>query len=207
MMNEERRNSRPARIAAQVIRILSVPPVMVTLLIVILYIAKKGVFLTVRDALVTWLCLALVPAAAYPLSLLIPGVRRQGRDGQRKLAFLCSCAGYAAGFVYALVCGSGRLICLTAIYVLSVMLLLITNKLPGVRTSGHGCSVVGPLLFGSFCFGLPAFPLCAGLYGLILWASLYLKRHTPGEFLGGSAICLLSTGICAAVCLMTGLLP
>ena len=67
--------------------------------------------------------------------------------------------------------------------------------------------MVGPLLFGSFCFGLPAFLLCAGLYGLILWASLYLKRHTPGEFLGGSAICLLSTGICAAVCLMTGLLP
>ena len=164
-------------------------------------------FLNGRDALVTWICLALFPAAAYPVSLLVPGLRRQGREGQRNAAFVCSSAGYAAGFIYALACGSGRLICLTAVYVLSVVLLIISNKVLRLRASGHGCSVVGPLVIGGLCFGLSAFLLCIGLYCLILWASLALKRHTVGEFLTGSAICVLDIAVCAAAGFLTGLLP
>lgn len=191
---------------AQIIRIVSVPPVMVALLAVLLYTADNGVFRNIGDVLAALICLALLPAAAYPLSLLFPRLKRQGREGQRNLAFITSCVGYAAGFTYALARGSGRLICLTGIYVISVILLALCNKVLHRRASGHGCSVVGPLVIAALCFGFPAFLLCTGLYFAILWASLYLKRHTLPEFLTGSLICLAAIGISAGLCSLAGIL-
>ena len=76
-----------------------------------------------------------------------------------------------------------------------------------IRSSGHGCSVVGPFAFGIWYFGLPAVLPCVILYALILWASLYLKRHTLREFLGGSLICLIAMGISWLLCLASGVMP
>ena len=75
-----------------------------------------------------------------------------------------------------------------------------------------GGGVIRDMLLGIHppkTFVRPVYALVSASFSLLAFVIEYhhAKRHTPGEFLGGSAICLLSTGICAAVCLMTGLLP
>lgn len=43
--------------------------------------------------------LTLVPISAYLLKYLIPPIRKQGRDGERKLAFITSNIGYLIGVI------------------------------------------------------------------------------------------------------------
>ena len=198
-------NCRAASIIAKVIRILSVPPVMVTLLIAVILLGKREIFHSGWEIAVLWICLALIPALAYPIADLVPKLRRKGREGERNAAFITSAAGYLIGIVSAVLFKNPYLIFITGIYVCSVILLLMWNKLFKIRSSGHGCSVVGPLAISVWLFGLPAIPICLAIYAAILWASLYLKRHTLLEFLGGSLLCLISMLMSYLICLACGL--
>lgn len=75
---------------AKVIRGLSVPPVMVSVLILILAFHRNDIFRDAAEIVIMMVLLGFVPVLAYVLSDLIPAVRAQGRDGQRKLAFAFS---------------------------------------------------------------------------------------------------------------------
>ena len=78
--------------AAKVIRILSVPPLMAGVLVLILSFCRKDVFPGAREIVAALLTLTVFPILAYPVARLIPALRRRGREGERNTAFLlCFC--------------------------------------------------------------------------------------------------------------------
>lgn len=181
---------------AKGIRVLSVPPVMVTALLLFLSIRKPYFFRTWREIFICILLLGIVPALAYPLQKILPRWKKEGREGQRKLAFLFSLAGYTVSFLWSLTSGVGKeiqLICTT--YFLSVLLLTVCNKGLHFRASGHACSVTGPLLLLIYFVGGKCILPCIMAAGLIVWSSLVLKRHTCRELAGGAVACMIAFAV------------
>ena len=178
---------------AKFIRIVTVPPVMVTALIVILCIMRNDIFTSAIDVVLSLIFLALIPVLAYPFSILVPKIKEKGREGQRNLAFVLTAIGYVAIWLYGLLSASNQnLLLIYTGYFLSVVILLILNKLLKIRASGHACSITGPIVFVSYFLGFKG--LIAGIitYALIFWASITTKRHTPQEFVFGTATCIVS---------------
>ena len=174
-------------------RVLSVPPFMAALLVLILAIARPGTFIQSKSPGFMLLFLAFLPLLSYPLSAVLPNVRKRGREGQRNLAFILCAAGYLGGWLYSLFCPATKeeqTIYLT--YLLSVILLLIFNKLFKIRASGHACSVTGPVVFGILFFPLPGLIIGILMCSLIVWSSLALKRHTLRELGLGALLCILA---------------
>ena len=194
-------------VLARAVRILSVPPLMVTTLILLLTFRRNDIFLTIWDPLAAFLTLALIPALAYPLSLWIPSVRRRGREGQRRLAFILSAAGYTLGFLYGLFFAKSRL--LTTIfttYLVSVIFLLAFHRLLHLRASGHACSVAGVLLMCAFFLSGAGVLASAMAYLLIFWASVSSGRHSAPEFLAGTLCCVLAFFVSWSACFVLPLL-
>ena len=178
---------------AKIIRVISVPPVMVSVMVLILGKANPEVFEDPLQIVVTIMLLGVVPILAYPLQQLIPSLRDKGREGQRNLAFVLNFIGYGVAFVWALamqVSMQLKLICST--YFLSVLLLTICNKCFHFRASGHACSFTGPLVLLVYLVGVKMLIPCLVVAGMIIWASLYLKRHTARELSGGILVCCIS---------------
>ncbi len=181
---------------AHVVRIISIPPVMVAALIILLFTLRDDVFRSTAEMVVTLFALSLLPALAYPLSVIIPAFKRKGRDGQRSLAMYLSAIGYVGAFVFGLASGSSdHLMAVFTGYMLSVVILLVANKVFHVRASGHACSVSGPLVYTAYFLGLWGILVGAALWGIILWASLTMKRHTLIEFILGTLTCLVSFAV------------
>ena len=162
---------------AHAVRILSIPPVMVSLLVLVLAAFAPDVFASGLEIFAMLLFLAIIPLLAYPLSWAIPRIRRKGREGQRNLAFALTAAGYVLGWLYGVLVSRNRL-----------------------RASGHGCSVTGPVLLAGWYLGLPGIVVSALCYVLIFWASVTAKRHKWDEFLGGSVLCFAACGISWLLC-------
>ena len=178
---------------AKAIRVLSVPPVMVSVLILILAFSKDGIFRSTLEIVITIVLLGFVPILAYGLQKILPGFKEQGREGQRKLAFITNLVGYSAAFLWALIADVENallLICLT--YFFSVVFLTICNNGLHYRASGHASSFTGPLVLLIYFFGWKVIIPCLVIAALIIWSSIYLKRHTVKEIVGGIVVCLLS---------------
>ena len=73
---------------AKLIRIITVPPIIVTVLLLILYFNKREIFSKESDMIIMLIFLGIFPVLAYPRQKIIPKFRREGRNGQRKLAFV-----------------------------------------------------------------------------------------------------------------------
>ena len=186
---------------AYAVRVVSVPPVMVSLLILVLAVFAEGVFGSGLEIAAMVFFLALIPLLAYPLSWLIPGVRRKGREGQRNLAFALTAAGYVLGWVYGkFFSGNREQILVYTIYLISLLLLLLWNKVFKLRASGHACSVTGPTVLAGWYLGPAGIIVGAVCYVLIFWASVTTRRHKPDEFLGGSVLCFAACGISWLLC-------
>ncbi|MBR3643507.1 MAG: hypothetical protein IKN57_08375, partial [Parasporobacterium sp.] len=139
--------------------------------------------------------IVIFPIIAYPLSYLVPSLRKKGREGQRNLAFLFSAAGYLLSFLYSFLPGrSGRYQLITLVYLFSVIMLVVFNKLLGIRASGHSCSVSGPLFACLMLLGIKSLFPCLILWLLSLWASVITKRHTLHEFFAGALASLIAIG-------------
>ena len=179
-------SSTKARIA-RLIRAVTVPPVLVCSLLLILFFCRRSLFSGVASLVWSLVFLALVPLSAYPLSAVLPGWRKKGREGQRNLAFVMNLAGYAAALLYGLFTRSsaGRMLIYWT-YFLSVAVLLILNKIVRLRASGHACSIAGPLILLCWFLGWVGVLPCLAVFGAVLWSSLALKRHTLRELLIGA---------------------
>ena len=79
---------------AGLVRVISIPPVMVTALLLILYFWGPQPFCPVGELVTTILLLGFVPVLAYPAQPLFPRYRSRGREGQRELAFVFTGVGY-----------------------------------------------------------------------------------------------------------------
>lgn len=181
---------------AKLIRIVTVPPVLVIFMFTVLYSADSSIFHGIKELGISLLFLAVFPILAYPLQRVLKKWKDKGREGQRTLAFICSIAGYLCAVFYGIFFRvSDQLLMIYFTYLLSVFLLTVLNKIFKVRASGHACSIVAPFLiltnWGSAIWGM----ICLVIAGLSFWASVRLKRHLPSDLLFGSMVCLLSFGV------------
>ena len=178
---------------AHAVRVVSVPPVMVGILLTLLLTLREDVFATPLEFVASLAGLTILSILAYPVSVLIPAIRRKGREGQRSLAMYFSTVGYVGVFIYGLVAQVGTgLMHIYAGYLFSVIIILMGNKVFKVRISGHACSVSGPLVYSGYFLGVWGILVGAVCWGVILWASLVMKRHTFREFVFGTLTCLFS---------------
>lgn len=181
---------------AHIVRIVSVPPVMVGILLLLLYTLREDMFASGWEFAASLGGLTVLPVLAYPVSAMIPALREKGREGQRSLAMYFSTVGYVAVFVYGLIAGVGTgLMHIYAGYLFSVVIILVGNKVFKVRISGHACSVSGPLVYSGYFLGLWGILVGIVCWIVILWASLVMKRHTFREFVFGTLTCLFSFAV------------
>lgn len=186
--------------AAQAVRAITVPPVMVLALLLLLFFQSRGIFTSGGELLLSILFLSVIPLLAYPFSRLFPHCKAKGRDGQRNLAFTLSLIGYAGAVLYGMIAGvSGELLFIFLVYFASVLILTLFNRMIGVRASGHASSITGPLLLTVYFIGSRTIIPCVLLFGAILWSSLTLKRHTLRELLLGALSAMLAFFLCLIV--------
>ncbi len=184
--------------AAKTLRIVTIPPLLVAVMLTLLYILRPIIFQSPVDYAMAILSLSVIPTLAYPLQSFIPGFKDGGRDAQRRLAFIFSPIGYAVGFIYALIANTSiELKFIFGTYLASVIVLLIFNKLLHIKASGHACGVFGPLIHTIYFLGLPWFLPCAFAVWAVVWSSLYLMRHTKRELFFGGMTAMTSFIICA----------
>lgn len=180
---------------AKVIRILSVPPVMITALVLLLYFFRNEYFHNPSEMVISIILLGIVPVLAYPLHKVFGKKDDNGRDGQRKLAFITNLIGYTLAFIWAIVSHvQTGLFILCSTYFFSVLILTVCNKLH-FKASGHASSFTGPLLMLVYSFGFKVIIPCVIVAALIWWSSIVLKRHTAKQLLGGMIVCAASFGI------------
>ena len=188
-----RPNGAAGRITHLVVRVLTLPPIVTGLTLVLMY-APAGL-LTLRELLLCEVFLLLVPLAAYPLREIFP-IGQNRREGQRSTALVLSAAGYACGFIWSLLVPCSWLVHILFLsYVVSVAALLALNAGLGLRASGHACSTTAPVFLLTWklhpLFIIPSLLLIAAVYR----SSLKLSRHTLPQLLIGSSISLLACGL------------
>ncbi len=185
---------------AMFIRVISIPPLMVTYLLTLLYFFHEGVFASTGEFIAALTFLAIIPALAYPVAAIVPKLRAGGRPMQRKVAFVASVIGYIGGFIYGAATRISKpVLTILSAYLISLLMLVLFNKVIKIRASGHACSVTSPIFFATYYFGFGAFVPAAALYAAIFWASLVTKRHTVREFLLGTVVCVVSATIAVIV--------
>ena len=185
---------------AMFIRVISIPPLMVTYLLALLFFFREGVFASTGEFIAALTFLAIIPALAYPVAAVVPKLRAGGRPMQRKAAFVASVIGYIGGFIYGVVTHISKpVLTILSAYLISLLMLVLFNKVIKIRASGHACSVTSPIFFATYYFGFAAFVPAAALYAAIFWASLVTKRHTVREFLLGTVVCVVSATIAVIV--------
>ncbi|HIW22259.1 MAG TPA: hypothetical protein H9887_09605 [Candidatus Dorea intestinavium] len=181
---------------AKFIRILTVPPLLVILMLSLLNYYKPELFGGIRNYVISLLGLGICPILAYPLQSVLPKWKDKGREGQRSLAFLVSVISYALLAIYGLITGVDiKLQLIYNTYIFSVLLLLVLNKGLKIKASGHACSITGPLIFLIYFISWKLAFFCILIGGFSFWASIKLKRHTLKDLVIGSATCILSFGV------------
>lgn len=177
---------------ARFIRIITVPPILATALLLLLYYSFGKEFAVPSELCMAIICLAVIPGLAYPVSFIMKKDSESLRKHQRNISFLLNLLGYLIAMFcsYLMDCSKMMKWIMTS-YFLAVLLLTILNKGFRIKASGHACSCVMPYLFLSYYFGFPAVVICGGLYLIEFWASVVLKRHTIREFLIGSLTAIL----------------
>ena len=178
-------------IIAKVIRVLTIPPIIISVLLILLFAHNNGVFNSLSELLISVTFFGIVPVLAYPVSHIIPKIREKGRDGQRALAFVFTILGYIFAVIYSLSAPTSnglKFICVT--YLMSALFLVVFNKLLHIKASGHACSTVGPLTLAVYYLGIHALPVSVITALLTAWSSVKLKRHTVSDLFFGAFVCL-----------------
>ena len=192
-------------ITARIIRIITIPPIIVTAFLLYLYSFDATIFGGRLNLAVCIAGLGIFPALAYPVWALVPSFRRKKRSFQRKLAFLFSLIGYVAVFVFChLRAAPERLMLIADAYLASVILLFVINFIFKIKASGHSCSITGPLALLVYLTGLIALVPCLLLEAVSFWASIRTGRHTLKQLLQGAGTALVAFGIALALHFLFG---
>jgi len=186
---------------AKTLRAVTVPPLM-ALCAFSSFLALSDFYTNVWEYVAAVGFIALLPVTAYPLQLIIPHYKHQGREGQRNLAFVMCTLGYILGVIYAIIFSVGRpIFTMLLTYLLSGVSLLLVNKLFHFKASGHACGLMGPAAALAYFVGpvtlALSIPLCIGA----LWSSVYMKRHSLSQFIVGGVIPVFWLIVCAAILL------
>ena len=175
--------------AAKVIRVLTVPAVTSGCAMTLLWLSETMIYRSVTDYLVVLLGLTVVPLLSYVVTGIIPSLRKQGRETQRKYAMYFSAVGYVISFLYSFAANTtGAYRAITGAYVVSIVLLLVLNKGMHFKASGHACSTAGPLVAMGYFLGGWYVLVGLGVCALVIWSSMALKQHRFWELMTGSAV-------------------
>jgi hypothetical protein len=171
------------------------PPVMAGLAATAVYVHEptafgEGSFWYVM----TLLFLTAAPLLSYVLSYVLPSLRRKGRQGQRRLAFLVSVLSYILGTI-ACACSLAPRIVLGFFlsYLASGSLLTLINGALGFKASGHACGLAGPLTILTAVLG-PRVLWAWAASPLVFWARLRMRRHSLAELVSGTLVGVLASG-------------
>lgn len=170
---------------AHVVRVVTIPPLMIATLLCMLYFAKGFSFASRIDMSVAFAGLVLLPVLAYPVWSVFGNKTSDKRKGQRRLAFIFSIIGYVCCFIYSLRFGTAAIREIFYTYFFTVILLALLNKVFHVRASGHAASSISPVVF-STAYLTPTVTFLFGvLFAASVWASIYLKRHKWQDIMAG----------------------
>ena len=198
--NKSRGTAKFWRVTAKIIRVLTIPPLLVSVMAIMLYVRVPEIFRGMGDLFALIAALAIVPTLAYPIQPLIPKFRGRGRAGQRTLAFITSAIGYVGGFLFSLIADiTAELRIVFIVYFLSLLILVAFNRYSEYHASGHACGLMGPPLFAIYYLGLPWLLPCVLLGVAVAWSSLYLKRHTARELILGAMCSALAFSLVVCV--------
>lgn len=118
-------NGRCAGIFHLIVRILTLPPIVIGITVLLMYVPAK--IITLRELLLCELFLLLIPAAAYPIREIFH-IGKDRRKGQRSTALVCSAIGYLCGFLWSILTPCSWLVHILFLsYVISIAALLILN--------------------------------------------------------------------------------
>ncbi|MBE6587027.1 MAG: hypothetical protein E7647_01270 [Ruminococcaceae bacterium] len=186
---------------AKIIRVSTVPPI-AALAAFSVFLATDGFYESIWEYIAAVAFITLLPVTAYPLQLIIPPFKHQGREGQRNLAFVMCTLGYILGVVYGLIFSVGApIFTMFLTYLLSGTTLLAVNKLFRFKASGHSCGLLGPLAALAYFVGPLTLTVSIPLFLLSLWSSVYMKRHTVAQFIVGGLIPVIWLIVCVLVIL------
>ena len=163
----------------KIIRIITIPPIIVSILLITLIINKT--ITSILDGVLLILFLGIMPILSYPINKLFKG----NRESERKLSFVFTITSYFLGFLYAIIFVENKSVkFIYYVYFLSVVMLTIFNLFI-TRASGHIASVTG-LLFISF-HNISALTLIYTfpIFILTYISSIKIKRHNNIELLLG----------------------
>lgn len=178
-----------AKKITKLIRIITLAPVMALATLVTLFIKDASLFGGVHNFVLAVTFLGVLPLLAYPLQPIIPHFKDKGREGQRTLAMIFAVCGYILGCIMGLIVSATPTLWFIYLeYLISGALIMVFNKVLGLRASAHACGVIGPAVMLAY-FGVP-WALIPGiaLYALAFWASVKMERHTASQFIGGAII-------------------
>ena len=177
------------------ISILTVAPLVALFLLTAIYLYDSSVFVNIKWYLFSIFFLTLVPISAYGIKNAIPSIKKQGRNGERKLAFIMCVVGYILGAVLSFVLNAPLGVKIIFLgYLISGVLLAFINSVIKLKASGHACGISGPCILSLFFFGLKSWYMPFLLIP-VFWARLNMGRHTVKELVFGTLTGIVSTCI------------
>lgn len=84
---------------AQIVRIITVPPVLILFMLLILSGTFGEMFASVSELIMAVVFLSLVSACAYPMAKLRKNAEENSRETQRNMAFILNLGGYLIAFL------------------------------------------------------------------------------------------------------------
>lgn len=191
----EKKPTKGANIAAKIIRIVTLAPIICFVMLTVLYFVRPAVMPAVRDYLFALLFLVAFPLLAYPIHALIPKLRAKGRKTQRTLAVIMSLLGYVSGIITAVFTQeTPQLLLIYLTYLFSGILIAFCSFVLKFKASGHFCGVTGPIAMLVYLVG-PFALLGLCVLPALVWGTIRLKRHTVPQMIVGSLVPLFAMGI------------
>lgn len=183
---ERKKDDKIYRHLAKGGRILTVPPVMAAVFLLILWRYGENVYHNASEFFFSVFFLGIMPVLAYAVHFIVPPFKKRGRGIQRTMAFIFTFAGYLSAFLYGILVKAGAgLRMVYCAYFFAVVLLSVVNYVFKKKASGHACSFIEPVIM-LLLFSLPKWAVLFLVMGTIsVWSSLSLKRHQPRELLWG----------------------
>jgi hypothetical protein len=175
------------------ISVVSVAPLIAFYVLTALYLHDKSIFGGSLWYILSVIFLTLLPFSAYGLEYLIPSIRKQGRKGERKLAFIMCIAGYVLGAAASLIFDAPRGTKMIFMgYLVSGGILAFVNSILKFKASGHACGIAGPYILLLYFFGRKVWYLILLLIP-IFWVRKRMGRHTYQELISGMLVGMLGT--------------
>lgn len=184
---------------ANLISVITVVPLVAFYTITLLFIKSTDAFNSNWWYIYSIFFLTILPLLAYPLQYFIPSIKKEGRKGERKLAFILAVISYVLGTALVFFLKAPKIVKeIFSAYLASGLVLSFVNKVIGLKASGHACGVSGPLTLLYILLGNNIL-WTAILIPVVFWSRINLGRHTIKELIIGTIVGILSTYIALAI--------